>query len=79
MSASACHTMPGPDDADPDTVRRMEERNELFRVAAVSALKHGRLIPEARAWAEAWARLPVLKRPLSDGTPRVRAHSTEGS
>lgn len=61
------------DDTNPEGVKRMEERNELWRIAAQSALDRSRggrdLTPEAFAWSKHWAALKPLGRPLSDGTP----------
>jgi DNA-directed RNA polymerase subunit K/omega len=60
-------------EAPPDVVARLEERRELFRLAAVRALQHSnggkRLEPEARRWAEHWAAQKPLGRALSDGVP----------
>ena len=74
----------GPLADDPETLARArfaaEERRELLRRAAVSALQHSdngrRLDPEARAWAKQWAAIKPLGRALSDGSP-ARAHSGE--
>jgi len=55
----------------PDVQRRMAERNELRRVAAVSALRNGgkHLTPQERAENRLWAGLTPLAGPLSDGEP----------
>ena len=62
----------GPDEY-PDVRERMEERNELFRIAAQSALDRSRggatLDPHYRVWAEHWAALKPLGRPLGTGEP----------
>jgi hypothetical protein len=58
----------GPD-SYPDVVNGSEERRELFRLAAVNALKSKSLDPKARAWADAWASIKPLGRALSDGAP----------
>jgi hypothetical protein len=62
----------GPDHY-PDVVKRAEEQRELMRIAAQSALDRSNggktLPPEARAWAEHWARIPPLRRPLGTGDP----------
>ena len=70
--------MPGPDVATPEAIALQEERDELKRIAAVSALQHGRLTPEARAWAQHWAAIKPLGRPLSAGTP-AHARIAEGA
>ncbi len=61
------------DTPTPDAMARMEERRELFRIAAQSALNRSRggrdLEPEARQWARNWARIKPLGRPLSTGEP----------
>ena len=67
----------GPLADDPETLARArfdaEERRELMRRAAVSALEHSgngaRLDPQARAWAKQWAAIKPLGRPLSTGEP----------
>lgn len=55
----------------PDAWLRCEERRELIRVAAVSALQRSRngrdLSPEAFAWALHWAAQEPLARPLTEG------------
>lgn len=58
----------GPDSYH-DVAHRMEERRELFRLAAVSALRNGgaHLSAEDRRQAEHWARVKPLGRALSDG------------
>ena len=62
--------MNGPDEY-PGARFRMEERNELMRIAAQSALDRSRngkdLDPDARAWATHWAAMAPLGRPLSSG------------
>lgn len=61
------------DDVDLDAIRRMEDRNELMRIAAQSALDRSRggrdLDPHARSWAKHWAALRPLNRPLGTGEP----------
>ena len=61
------------DTPTPDAMARMEERRELFRIAAQSALNRSRggrdLSPDARRWAQHWARVKPLGRPLSTGEP----------
>lgn len=74
--------MPGPDEADPVAQHRAEERAELFRLAALSALQHSdngrRLDRHARTQAMFWASRKPLGRPLSTGEPaHARTHSTE--
>lgn len=56
----------------PDVARRQAERNELRRVAAVSALRNGgkHLTPQERAENRAWAGLAPLAGPLGDGEPQ---------
>lgn len=58
----------------PEVWLRCQERRELIRLAAVSALERSRggrdLIPEARSWATFWAAQKPLGRPLSDGSPQ---------
>jgi hypothetical protein len=65
----------GPD-AFPDVKAKLEERRELFRIAAQSALNRSRngatLEPEAREWAKHWAAVEPLGRPLSSGEPGGR-------
>jgi hypothetical protein len=55
----------------PDVARRHTERNELRRVAAVSALRNGgkHLTPQQVAVNRFWAGLSPLAGPLSDGEP----------
>ena len=60
--------------ADPvysDVARRHTERNELRRVAAVSALRNGgkHLTPQQVAVNRFWAGLSALAGPLGDGEP----------
>ncbi len=59
----------------PDVATRMAERNELMRIAAVSALDRSRggrdLTPEALRWARAWSALKPLGRPLGTGEPNA--------
>lgn len=47
--------------------------DELMRLAAVSALQRSRngrdLEPDARRWAEHWAAVKPLNRPLGTGEP----------
>lgn len=54
-----------------DMRRRMDERKELFRIAAQSALARSNggktLDPHARVWALHWARVKPLGRPMSQG------------
>jgi hypothetical protein len=61
------------DHAYPDVEKRLAERAELFRIAAVSALQRSRngrdLDEHARAWAFWWAARPPLGVPLSEGVP----------
>jgi hypothetical protein len=68
-----------PDVEYPDVATLHEERRELFRLAAVAALRNGgeRLSAEDRARHEHWARVKPLGRALSDGTPRAQAHLGE--
>lgn len=53
--------------------RRHEDQRELMRRAAVTTLKHvkaGRIKnPAAIRWAESWAAVEPLGRPLSTGEP----------
>lgn len=60
-------------EATPEARARMEERRELFRIAAQSALDRSNggknLNPDARRWATSWARVKPLGRPLSTGEP----------
>lgn len=57
----------------PDVVRALEERRELMRLAAQSALDRSRngqsLDPEARSWAQQWAAIKPLMRPFLTGEP----------
>lgn len=50
-----------------------DEQRELMRIAAQSALNRSRggrdLDPDARRWAQHWAAIPPLGRPLSSGEP----------
>jgi hypothetical protein len=50
-----------------------EEQRELMRIAAQSALNRSRngrdLTPDARQWAQHWASIKPLGRPLSSGEP----------
>lgn len=59
------------DDVDASAEARLAERVELFRVAAVSALRLHEQIghPDALSLAAAkhWASYPALDKPLSDG------------
>lgn len=56
---------------DPVAIRALEERRELFRVAAQSALDRSKggktLDPDARAWALRWAAIKPLDGALSTG------------
>lgn len=69
------------DPVDAEVSRRMEERVELMRVAAVSALNRSRggrdLDPGARNLANHWASVKPLGRPLSDGSPAVQFASMD--
>lgn len=60
-------------DEFPGVRARMEERNELMRIAAVEALRRSRngrdLDEHARAWAFWWAAKLPLGQPLSSGEP----------
>lgn len=62
----------GPDE-HPGVRAMMEERNELMRIAAQSALDRsggGRTLDaDARAWALHWAAVKPLGRPLGTGDP----------
>lgn len=62
--------MNGPDEY-PGVRKTLEERNELMRIAAQSALDRSRggktLDPDARAWALHWAAQKPLGRPVSEG------------
>ena len=62
---------PYADDALPEAWTRCAEKVELLRIAARSALEHSkggaRLTPEARRWAEHWAKHPPLQRPMGEG------------
>lgn len=64
--------MNGPD-VYPDVAKRIAERNELWRIAAQSALDRSRngrdLDKYALAWARHWAAIKPLCRPLSNGEP----------
>lgn len=50
-----------------------DEQRERMRIAAQSALDRSRqgrdLQPDARRWAQHWAAVPPLGRPLGDGEP----------
>jgi hypothetical protein len=50
-----------------------DEQRELMRIAAQSALARSRngrdLEPDARRWAQHWASIKPLGRPLGDGAP----------
>lgn len=56
-----------------ETERTLAERRELMRIAAQSALNRSRngrdLDPDARRWAQHWAAIKPLGRPLSSGEP----------
>lgn len=64
--------MNGPDEY-PGIRQQQEERRELMRVAAQSALDRSQggktLDPDARAWALHWAAIAPLQRPLTTGEP----------
>ena len=62
---------PVADPVYPDVQRRQVERNELRRVAAVSALRNGgkHLTPQEVAVNRVWAGLAPLQGPLSTGEP----------
>ena len=57
----------------PDVATRLEERRELMRIAAQSALDRSRggrdLDPEAREWANHWAAVKPLGGPMGTGEP----------
>lgn len=58
----------GPD-SYPEVVKASEERRELFRIAAVRCLKSKPRDPHVLAWAQAWASIKPLNRPLGTGEP----------
>lgn len=62
----------GPD-SYPDVVQLCQEKRELFRIAAQSALDRSKdgatLTAEARRWAQRWAAIKPLGRPLGTGEP----------
>ena len=62
----------GPD-SYPDAVQLCDEKRELFRIAAQSALNRSQngatLTPDARRWAQHWAAIKPLGRPLGTGAP----------
>lgn len=70
------------DTATPESLARLEERRELFRIAAQSALNRSRggrdLDPDARRWALHWARVTPLVRALSTGEPAPARVWAEG-
>lgn len=55
-----------------DVAQLLAERRELMRVAAVLALDRKDLDPDYRAWAEHYAAVKPLCRPLSNGEPGER-------
>ena len=70
-SAPAVDLGPVADPVYSDVQRRQVERNELRRVAAVSALRNGgkHLTPQEVAVNRVWAGLAPLQGPLSTGEP----------
>ena len=58
---------------NPEAIRALAERRELFRIAGQSALERSRngrdLDPEARAEVQRWAAYPPLVRALGTGEP----------
>lgn len=56
-------------DLYPDVAQMHEERRELFRLAAVRALRLGTVPAESLAWHQRMAATPPLGRPLTDGVP----------
>ena len=61
-------------DSHPGAAELQAERDEMMRIAAVSALRrsnNGRsLDQQARRWALHWSSIKPLNRPLSSGEPK---------